>query len=116
MSDGGLAGFLVFSSKNMQKAEGASRCRALLVERISMLVCTPLRSAPGGNQPLYEVSHAFPDESIPVLPSSYLLGQGAGLNTEVSLPLIISVTANSLGGSVHENSTGIGRICDEAVG
>jgi len=54
-------------------------------------------------------------ESFPVSPSSYLLGQGAGLNTEVSLPLIISVTANSLGGSVHENSTGIGRTCDEAV-
>src|ERR1700738_3670829 len=38
MSDGGLAGFLVFSSKNIQKAEGASSCRALLVERISMSV------------------------------------------------------------------------------
>src|SRR5260370_15543489 len=36
--DGGLAGFLVFSSKNTQRAEGASSCLALLVERISISV------------------------------------------------------------------------------
>ena len=76
----------------------------------------PIRSAAGRNQPLYEVSHEFRRQLPCFTKLSDSLGQGAGLNTEVSLPLIISVTANSLGGSVHENSTGIGRICDEAVG
>ena len=69
MSDGGLAGFLVFSSKNIQKAEGASNCRALLVERISMSLARRYFQPPARTSQCMRLA-ASSGESFPVSRSS----------------------------------------------